>query len=91
MADTKRALKNNRVVLALTKSTVRFIRNKKEKRFLIYTNVAIGGSRFIAVSVTVPFLFKEVFPILGQNLFQTQIEALRLLQKAAILTYFYFS
>ena len=54
-------------------------------------NVPIGGSRFIAVSVTVPFLFKEVFPILGQNLFQTQIRALHLLQKAAILTFLYFS
>ena len=32
MADTKRALKNNRVILALTKSTVRFIRNTKKKR-----------------------------------------------------------
>ena len=66
MADTERALKNNRVVLALTKTTVRFIRNTKRKEIiLIYMNVVIGGSRFIAVSVTVPFLFNEVFPILG--------------------------
>ena len=53
-------------------------------------NVAICGSRFIAVSVNVPFLFKEVFSILGQNLFQTQIRALYILQKAAILTFFIF-
>ena len=52
-------------------------------------NVAIGGSRFIAVSVTVPFLFK-VFPILGQNLFQTQIRALHFLQKAANFIIFLF-
>ena len=32
MADTTRALKNNRVGLALTKSTVRLIRNIKRKR-----------------------------------------------------------
>ena len=32
MADTKRALKNNRVVLALTKSTARVIRNGERKR-----------------------------------------------------------
>ena len=51
----------------------------------------MGGSRFIAVSVTVPFLFKEVFPILRQNLFQTQIKVLHLLQKAAVLTFFIFS
>ena len=60
-----------------------------EKRFLIYMNVVIGGSRFIAVSITVPFLFK-VFLILGQNLFQTQIRTLCLLQKAAILNFFIF-
>ena len=53
-------------------------------------NVAMRGSRFIAVSVTVPFLFKKVFPILRQNLSQSQIKALHL-QKAAILTFFYFS
>ena len=40
MADTKTALKNNRVVLALTK-------HKKENKFLIYMNLAIGGSRCI--------------------------------------------
>ena len=77
MPDTKKALKNNQVVLALTKSTIKLIL----KRFLIYMNMAIGGSRFIAAFVTVPFFFKEVFPILRQTLFQTQIKTLRLLQK----------
>ena len=48
-----------------------YLKHKKEKRFLIYINVAICRSRFIAVSVTDPFLFKEVSPILGQNILRT--------------------
>ena len=56
----------------------------------MYVNVAICGSRFIAVSATAPFLFKEVFPILGQNLFQSQITALHLLQEAAVSSFLYF-
>ena len=51
------------------------LKHKKETGFLIYMNVAICGSRFVAVSVTVSFLFKKVFPIMGQNLFQTQNRA----------------
>ena len=47
-----------------------YLKHKKEKRFLMYMNVVICGSRFITVSGTVPFLFKEVFPIFGQNFFQ---------------------
>ena len=51
MEDTKRALENNRVVLALTKSTLQYLtgypKHKREKRFLIYMNATIGGSRCI--------------------------------------------